>query len=82
MSDIGTTATETRDALAVIEAIVGQHPVVCRCGQSRRDRPLRFQEIAETGLIGLHEGNYARYWVTYGEFAAWHTVGKRSTRPS
>ena len=31
----------------------------------------RFQEIAETELIGLHEGSYARYRVTRGEFEAW-----------
>lgn len=34
----------------------------------------RFQEIAETELIGLHEGNYARYRVTRSEFKAWREV--------
>lgn len=34
----------------------------------------RFREIVETELIGLHEGNYARYRVTPGEFKAWREV--------
>ena len=34
----------------------------------------RFREIAETELIGLHEGNYARYRVTRSEFKAWRDV--------
>ena len=34
----------------------------------------RFQEIAETELIGLHEGNYARYRVSHGQFDAWRAV--------
>ena len=38
-----------------------------------RDRD-RFREIAETELLGLHEGNYARFRVSPGEFDAWHKV--------
>ena len=34
----------------------------------------RFREIAETELLGLHEGNYARYGVSAGEFDAWREV--------
>ena len=34
----------------------------------------RFAEIAETELIGLHEGNFARYRVRPSEFAAWQEV--------
>ena len=34
----------------------------------------RFLEIAETELLGLHEGNYARYRVSPGEFDAWREV--------
>ena len=34
----------------------------------------RFREIAETELLGLHEGNYARYRVSAGEFDAWWEV--------
>ena len=34
----------------------------------------RFREIAETELIALHEGNYARYRVSHGQFNAWRAV--------
>ena len=34
----------------------------------------RFLEIAETELLGLHEGNYARYRVSPGQFDAWQEV--------
>ncbi|MYA17740.1 MAG: hypothetical protein F4Z28_13750 [Gammaproteobacteria bacterium] len=34
----------------------------------------RFREIAETELLGLHEGNYARYRVSSGQFDAWREV--------
>ena len=31
----------------------------------------RFEEIAEDELLGLHEGNFARYQIRPGEFNAW-----------
>lgn len=34
----------------------------------------RFREIAETELLGLHEGNYARYQIRPAEFEAWQQV--------
>ena len=34
----------------------------------------RFAEIAEGELIGLHEGNFARYRIRPSEFAAWRQV--------
>ena len=34
----------------------------------------RFREVAETELMSLHEGNYARYGVTPLEFEGWRTV--------
>ena len=33
-----------------------------------------FREVAETELLGLHEGNFARYTIRPGEFAAWREV--------
>jgi len=33
-----------------------------------------FREVAETELLGLHEGNFARYAIRPGEFAAWQEV--------
>jgi hypothetical protein len=34
----------------------------------------RFQETAERELLGLHEGNFARYRIRPSEFAAWRGV--------
>jgi len=34
----------------------------------------RFREMAESELLGLHEGNYARYEIRPAEFAAWQQV--------
>jgi hypothetical protein len=34
----------------------------------------RFAELAETELISLHEGNFARYRIRPSEFAAWWQI--------
>ena len=34
----------------------------------------RFREMAETELLSLHEGNFARYQIRPSEFAAWEAV--------
>lgn len=34
----------------------------------------KFQELAESELLGLHEGNFARYQIKPSEFAAWRLV--------
>lgn len=34
----------------------------------------RFREIAETELLSLHEGNFARYQLRPAEFAAWQQI--------
>ncbi|PVM84449.1 hypothetical protein DDF62_22205 [Caulobacter radicis] len=34
----------------------------------------QFVEVAETELLGLHEGNFARYQIRPGEFARWRTI--------
>jgi hypothetical protein len=36
-----------------------------------------FLEIAESELLGLHEGNFARYRLKPSEFAAWRAVWGR-----
>jgi len=36
----------------------------------------QFREMAETELLGLHEGNFARYQITPAEFASWREVWK------
>jgi hypothetical protein len=35
------------------------------------DAQEKFREMAETEILGLHEGNFARYQITPREFAAW-----------
>ena len=42
----------------------------------------RFIEIAETELMAIHEGNFARYQVTPGEFKAWWAVWQQKTSAS
>jgi hypothetical protein len=39
----------------------------------------RFREIAENELLGLHEGNFARYQIRPAEFAAWQQVWSGAT---
>lgn len=34
----------------------------------------QFREVSENELLGLHEGNFARYAITPGQFAAWREV--------
>jgi Fic family protein len=45
---------------------------------ARDDRP-RFIEIAETELMGLHEGNFARYRIRPSEFFGWKAVWESET---
>lgn len=37
----------------------------------------KFIEVVETELLGLHEGNFARYRIRPSEFAAWKTIWTR-----
>ena len=37
---------------------------------AKRDRE-KFRDMAETELLSLHEGNFARYQIRPSEFAAW-----------
>ena len=37
----------------------------------------RFREVAERELLGLHEGNFARYRIAPSEFAAWQRAWKQ-----
>jgi len=43
-------------------------------GKYRRTDRQAFCEVAETELLGLHEGNFARFAIRPGEFAAWREV--------
>jgi hypothetical protein len=49
-------------------------PLTSPRGQPRISRPLereRFPVIAETELLALHEGNFARYQIRPSKFAVW-----------
>ena len=37
----------------------------------------QFRELAENEILGLHEGNFARYRITPAEFEAWRQVWRR-----
>lgn len=39
----------------------------------------RFRELAEADLLNLHEGNFARYQIRPGEFAAWQAIWVRAS---
>lgn len=53
-----------------VEAAVGHIAewTVANIEEADRDA---FREIAESELLDLHEGNFARYAIRPGEFAAW-----------
>ena len=34
----------------------------------------KFRDMAESELVGLHEGNFARYQIRPSEFEAWQKV--------
>lgn len=56
-------------AVAYVDAWTKEHI-------ERPDRE-RFREIVESELLGLHEGNFARYHIRPSEFAAWCEAWKR-----
>ena len=45
--------------------------------RGEKDDREAFREVAENEILGLHEGNFARYAIRPGEFAAWQDVWKR-----
>jgi hypothetical protein len=63
----------------IVRARVGRKDAVARIAAWSKnaidpgDRE-RFAEIVETELIGLHEGNFARYRIRPSEFTAWRQV--------
>lgn len=57
---------DRRTAAAHVEAWAAQHV-------DEADRAA-FREVAENELLGLHEGNFARYAIRPGEFAAWQAA--------
>jgi len=45
------------------------------------DERERFREMAEAELLGLHEGNFARYQIKPSEFSAWQESWDSRPRP-
>lgn len=71
---------QLRELIAeLVRARVGRKDVVARIAvwSKKEIDPgdhKRFAEIAEGELIGLHEGNFARYRIRPSEFAAWRQI--------
>jgi hypothetical protein len=75
-----------RDALrAVVGEIVRRRmdrkaavAYVASSAEARAEKDDRetFREVAENEILGLHEGNFARYAIRPAEFAAWQDVWK------
>ncbi|MDR2000230.1 MAG: Fic family protein [Zoogloeaceae bacterium] len=62
---------DRKNAAAHIASWANQH--IDKPGQER------FRELAEREIIGLHEGNFARYRIRPSDFAAWQAVWTKNT---
>ena len=66
VGDIVRGPMDKRSALARIRAWAREY-----VGSDEREK---FREVAESELLGLHEGNFARYQIRPSEFQAWREV--------
>jgi len=66
---------DRKTAFSRIAALAGKNIVA--------DERERFREIAENEVLGLHEGNFARYRIKPSQFRIWQTVwnGSGKTHP-
>lgn len=79
-----------RDAIRslITEIITGALPhyeagalIKTRALQLPESDQAKFIESVETELMSLHEGNFARYWISPGQFARWKDIwGKNKIR--
>ena len=69
---IATVIREAMDQKAAAKAIADW----AAAHVAEEERP-RFIEAAETELLGLHEGNFARYQIRPSEFGAWQKAWQR-----
>jgi hypothetical protein len=60
---------DRKQAIAHVGAWVQRH-----ISESDREQ---FREVAETEIVSLHEGNFARYQIRPSEFAAWQKAWNR-----
>jgi hypothetical protein len=56
------------------------HIAAWAAGRLPDEERSRFIEIAETELLSVHEGNFARYQIRPGEFQAWQAIWHRQAR--
>jgi DNA-binding Lrp family transcriptional regulator/fido (protein-threonine AMPylation protein) len=54
--------------------LAGRHVATWAAAHIAEPERARFIEVAETELLHIHEGNFARYQVRPSEFAAWQKV--------
>jgi DNA-binding transcriptional ArsR family regulator len=73
VGDIVRSHMDHRTASAYIRSWIGQHIEVL-------DQE-RFREMTEREIIGLHEGNFARYRVLPSDFAEWQKAWTRNIAP-
>ncbi len=71
VSEIVRSPMNRRSALVCIAARAKEHVEV--------DEREQFQEVAESELLGLHEGNFARYQIRPSEFQVWQQVWAANT---
>ena len=71
---------QLRDLIAdLVRAPVGRKDAAARIAawsqkEIQPDSRRRFDELVETELLSLHEGNFARYRIRPSEFAAWRQI--------
>jgi hypothetical protein len=65
---------DRKTAVAHVTAWVAEHV-------EEGDRE-KFREIAESELLGLHEGNFARYAIRPAEFTAWREAWSAQANPT
>ena len=63
---------------AMDQKAAGAHIAAYAAAHIEEAERARFVEAAETDLLGLHEGNFARYRVRESEFSAWRAVWERA----
>lgn len=65
ISEIVSQALPKRDAANVIKTKAVELP---------ENDQSKFIEAVETELLALHEGNFARYWISPSQFSQWKSV--------
>lgn len=64
--------------LQMMNKDLAKHAIQSKAQTLPADDRNKFIEAVETELLGMHEGNYARYRVSLDEFRKWHIIWKNS----